>query len=270
MSPDTRIESIAADAATGSLGRGIAILRAIAPGGSRLSTLVAATGLPKPTVRRILVELMRANWVIQEPSSRLYHLGYDLVVLGAVAGQRWRIGDLARNGLAAVAERTGEIAYLSVRSGFDAVCIAREEGSAAIKVAAMDVGVRRPLGIGAGSCCLLAYLPDDEIRDLLRRRAEHYAAFPQFSESACLEAVAHVRAHGYAEHRGMIIDGLSGIGVPIFGGRRVPVAAISIAFITERLSEERRQVVLNEIQAEVARLERQLQPGRDSDRTRSA
>jgi DNA-binding IclR family transcriptional regulator len=249
--PDEATES------TGSIGRAVAIMRSIGlagPTGSRLSDLVTATGQPKATVRRNLLELIKAGWVCQDPDTRQYSLSSELIALGAVAAARHPLVDLARLPLARVAEQTGQTTYLSMRSGYDAVCIARHDGSAAVRIATLEVGMRRPLGVGAGSMCLLAFLPHDEILEIVRHRPAAYVAFCSDGEAELLAAAAAARARGHAAHRGRIIEGLSGIGVPVFGAGPVPVAAISVAFATERVSTEKWEAMLRCMTEEAGRL----------------
>lgn len=50
--------------------------------GLPLSEIVAESGLNKPTVRRLLLALMRAGLVEQEARTRRYHLGEEAFVLG--------------------------------------------------------------------------------------------------------------------------------------------------------------------------------------------
>lgn len=241
----------------GSIARAIAVVRAIGlagPTGARLSDIAAATGQPKATVRRTLIELMKAGWICQDVNSRLYALDTELIALGAAAASRHPLVERARLPLARIAEETGQTTYLSLRSGYDAVCVARHDGSATLRIATLEVGTRRPLGVGAGSMCLLAFLPDDEIAEIIRHLPERYRVFGRHGEPELLAAVATTRQRGYAAHDGQIIAGLSGIGVPVFGIGAVPVAAISIAFASEYVSPERRDDILRGMIKEAQRL----------------
>ena len=62
-----------------------------------------------------------------------------------------------------IAERTGDTVFLNVRSGPDVLCIDRKEGTFPIKTLIIEVGNRRPLGVGAGGIALLMPLPDEEL-----------------------------------------------------------------------------------------------------------
>ena len=53
--------------------------------GVSIAAIVAETGLSRPTVRRLLLALIRANLVEQDETSRRYFLGEEAFVLGILA-----------------------------------------------------------------------------------------------------------------------------------------------------------------------------------------
>ena len=58
--------------------------------GARLSDLVSETDLAKPTIRRMLMALVRAGLLDQDEATRRYHVGPELYVLGTLASaQSW-------------------------------------------------------------------------------------------------------------------------------------------------------------------------------------
>ena len=56
--------------------------------GAPLSELIEASGLGKPTVRRLMLALIRRGLVEQDSASRLYFLGEESYVLGTLATPR--------------------------------------------------------------------------------------------------------------------------------------------------------------------------------------
>ena len=58
-------------------------------------------------------------------------------------------------------EETGVDRVLCACSRHDLVCIDRKTGDYPIKVFTVEIGIRRPLGVGAGSIAVLAAMPDD-------------------------------------------------------------------------------------------------------------
>src|SRR6185436_15021685 len=117
---------------------------------------------------------------------------------------------------------TADTVYLSVRLGDVAICLDRVEGAYPIRTLTLKVGDRRPLGIGAGSLALLAFLPLDEVRRLVAASAKALAEFG-FDPAKLLTVVQTARRLGYAYNDGRLIPGMNAVGVPVRGHGRIPI-----------------------------------------------
>jgi DNA-binding IclR family transcriptional regulator len=149
--------STAAD--TGSLRRGVRLLRLLATAGARgssLTDLASETGMPHPSVHRVLKQLQAERLVEHNPDTRRYRLGPLTFELGLASSTLFDIRDLCEPAMRRLAECTADTVYLVCRSGFDAVCIHRLEGAFPIRTLVLEVGSRRPLGVGAGGLAVLA------------------------------------------------------------------------------------------------------------------
>jgi DNA-binding IclR family transcriptional regulator len=149
-------------------------------------------------------------------------------------------------------ERSEDTVYLSIRSGDDAICTARQEGRYPIKTLTLAVGDRRPLGIGAGSLALLAALPDAEVERVITANAGRLRPYAAFSPTRLRELVERTRAEGCATNPGMVLPGMMAVGVPVCtGGGRV-AGALSIAAIEGRMQPERRAQLVAWLKEEAA------------------
>ena len=88
--------------------------------------------------------------------------------MGLAAARQFDIRGICRPVLQRLALRAGDTAYLIVRSSDEAVCIDLQEGPSPIRVVTLQVGSRRPLGVGAGGLAILAALPTAERQQVLR------------------------------------------------------------------------------------------------------
>src|SRR5262249_3060765 len=149
------------------------------------------------------------------------------------ARERFSLVRLVEPTLARIARQTQDTVYLVVRTGDEIVCVASREGSFPIRVLTLNVGDRRPLGIGAGSLAILATLPDDEIDRIFLANAEALSAYP-FDEVRLRDMIAVARQNGYAYNNIHVLPGLenvtemAGIGVPIHKADGAPVAALHL------------------------------------------
>ena len=83
----------------------------------------------------------------------------------------WTVAALAKPFLLRLAEQTQDTIYASVREGGAAVCVAREIGAFPIRTLSLEVGDLRPLGVGSGSLALFAFLPDQDIADIIAKNS---------------------------------------------------------------------------------------------------
>ncbi len=247
--------------------RAASVLRALSEhgaSGTRLSDLAAATGLHKATTYRILATLV-GEGLVEQDQGRRYHLGAEIWILGMAAAPRFDIRQLAAPALDRISQATGDTVFLSIRSKLEAICIDRREGSFPIRTLTLEIGSRRPLGLGAGSLALLAFLPADEIERTIAANAKSLARYRGFAPDDLRKLVAESRANGYAFNDGRIIPGMSAVGVPVFGYRDRPAAALSCAAISNRMEQDRRPTIVALLLKEAKAIARQLDP-RKADR----
>jgi DNA-binding IclR family transcriptional regulator len=217
------------------------ILRTLSvPDALRLSEVALATGLNKATVLRLLDELADEGFVERDEASKRYRLGEQAMLLGFAAQGRDTLRDRARPWLMRLAGLSGDTVLLSVRSGVEAVCIERETGTYPIRANYLDVGSRRPLGVGAGSLALLAWMPDAEVDAVLElTRSAITERYPRIDEALLRAKIAESRRQGHVLLLDVVVERMGGIGLPILGIDGRPVAAISIAALNERLITRR-------------------------------
>jgi DNA-binding IclR family transcriptional regulator len=139
--------------------------------------------------------------------------------------------------LVRLAALSGDTVLLSTRHGLESVCVDREFGSFPIRANYLELGSRRPLGAGAGSVALLAWLPDEEVKTVLTLLAPVFKKrYPRISLELLETEISAARERGYAMLLDVVVDQMGGMAVPILGGDGKPIAAISIAGLTGRIS----------------------------------
>mgnify|MGYP001765357946 CR=1 FL=1 len=254
-----RARSAAAPSGTQSIERVVNMLRVVASrgrSGMRLGDVTAATGLPSSTCFRMLQRLESEGMVERHPLTRKYALGPLLYELGLLARPRFYLAERCEDTLAALAERTQDTVYLSERRGLEAVCSARALGDYPVKALTLDVGIRRPLGVGAGGLAILCALPAAEADEIIEAHADRYPKLSTLNADRVREAVASGRERGFAFLDAAVYPGTAAVGVAI--PALSPTAAISVAAISSRLDEQRRAVVAAELQRHARLLGRLL------------
>ncbi|MGN5478595.1 IclR family transcriptional regulator [Cupriavidus basilensis] len=192
-----------------SIRRALAILRILAAGqehGVRLVDVVTSTGLSQPTAHRILRVLIAEGAAEQDPETRRYVIGNEVSLLGLARVARFPLRAAAEPYLQYLSETLGDTIFLTIANGDDSVCIGRWPGSYPVKVLSIDVGARRPLGVGVSGLVLLSSRTDDEIRSIVQRNAKRLAALKVDPEE--LIARTHtVREQGYGYTAKGVVQG---------------------------------------------------------------
>lgn len=229
--------------------------------GMRLVDLYRSTGLTRPTAHRLLQALVAEEFVRQEERSKRYFLGpltYEMGV-AAAAPYTYDLRDTCYPHLRDVADRTGDTVFLTIRSGFDGVCIARNEGAFPIKVFVLDVGRRRPLNVGAGAVAILSALPDDEIHRIGLANEERLTRdYPRFDLAQMWQRIRQARQQGYLVNDVLEVDAVRSIAVPILDPHDRPLGAISISALQNRLKGESLHEKAEVLKAAVQAIEQKL------------
>jgi DNA-binding IclR family transcriptional regulator len=227
--------------------------------GLPLSEIVENSGLNKPTVRRLLLALMRAGLVEQEVRTRRYHLGEEAFVLGLLCGQRHGLLDLAMPSLRVLSDTTQDTSFFSIRRDRFVICLHREEGTWPVRTHALQAGDQHPLGVGAGSLAMLAALADDEIAEAIEaNRAVLAARYPAYSPAQLRAEIDLTRRQGFALNPGHIVASSWGVGVAVrYPDGRV-VGALSIAAIDSRMQPQRQEELAALLRHEARQVETRI------------
>lgn len=232
-------ESSRSNDGTQSIRRAVQVLNVVASNhGIRLTQIAKEVGLHVATTRRILMALVDTGMIQMSGNHSVYSLGPQTLHLGQCAKDQNVIIQPFRPRLEEIAKRSGDTVLLSVRSELNAVCVLRIEGAFPIRTMIIDVGSTRPLGASAGSLALLSWLPDGEIEKIISLHQHQYPKLGIQAEQVRY-LVKRSRKLGYALNDGLMLKGISGIGIPIADATGQIVAAISITAISSRLTEPR-------------------------------
>lgn len=212
------------------------VLRVMSEGiGVRLTDIAAAADLDKATALRLLDVMVREGFVERDAQSKEFTLGPELTVLGAAALRRFDPRPVARPSLMRLTGVFQDSVVLSIRSGVESLCIDVEEGSYPIRANYLTVGSRRPLGVGAGSLALLAWMHDDEREAALEILSGQLERYPRITPALLRERVFEARERGYAVLLDVVVERMGGIGAAILDPEGRPVGALSIAALNERI-----------------------------------
>lgn len=190
--------------------------------------LAQRLGEPRPTVYRLVQDLVALDYVEEGPRPGTYRLGLQLFRLGSLVGLSFDVRERAVPVMEDVHRALEESVYLVIRRHDDAVCIERVEGLH-IRSMALQLGASLPLHMGAGPRALLAYQPReywDEYFD--RVRLEARTPRTPTTRAGIIALLEETRHLGYAISDEDVTLGISSVGAPVFDHSGNVHAALSI------------------------------------------
>ena len=210
------------------LARGLDVIRAFHADRPRLtlSEVATATGLARPTARRILLTLQELGYVRSAEGG--FQLTPRVLELGMAYIGAQSLWDVARPHMTALVGITGESSSISQLDGSDIVYVARV---AVPKIIALrvQIGTRFPATVTSQGKVLLAALPPERLDEVLATPSRS-GVQPWVSPSrAEIDAtVREVRARGWALADNELAPGIRSIAAPIRDGRGDVRAAMNV------------------------------------------
>ncbi|HBJ95460.1 MAG TPA: IclR family transcriptional regulator [Lentisphaeria bacterium] len=219
------------------LERGLRILELLAghPEGLMMNEMNALE-LPSASLYRMLVTLNELGYIIRDDNDR-YRLGRKLLTLGYSSMDEGALAEKAFGPMRELRDRTGETVMLGVLYGTEGVVIESVKSTRAVCVS-VRIGHHYPLHTAAPAKAMLAYLPDEERKKILKS-----IAYTKFTENTIPDADAFerelkdIRKSGIAYDRGEELRELRCAGAPVLNASGYPVAAIWIGGPESRLDE---------------------------------
>ncbi len=189
--PKTRTGSVQ------SIGRAFSLLELMADAGGTiaLSQLANQSGLPLPTIHRLLRTLVDLGYIRQE-SSRQYVLGPRLIRLGDASSRMLSVW--ARPHLARLVDELGESANLAMLDGDEIVYVAQAQSRHSMRMFT-EVGRRVEPHCTAVGKAIMATMPAEEVREILDR-----SGMPRHTDTTITDpdefmaSLAFSVEHGYA------------------------------------------------------------------------
>ncbi len=230
---------------TQSVHRTVLLLREVAKyngQGVNLSKIARNTELHTATVHRILSALVLEGFLTYDASSKLYHLGIELYRIGKGA-HHFAICERYHSVIEKIAEKTEDTVFLLIKSGNDVLCIDRMEGGFPIRTMTIEIGARRPLGIGAGSLALIAFLPKDKFESIVSDNRKRYSDFGNLTENDIRKLAEKSQKRGFVVSKSLFHEGVTSVGVPVKNRQGEVVAAITVAAINKRMDPSRQKEI---------------------------
>lgn len=255
---------------TNSLGRMLAILAMFSE--DRLEwtpeALMAQLGYSRPTLYRYLKVLKDRGFLAGRPNSG-FTLGPKIVEMDYLLR---RSDPLMLEGaplLHRLTERYPCAAFLARWYGDKVLCIQAEQ-SATDVTSSYPRGRPMPIGRGATSHAILAFLPRRRLMPLIESRLAEFKAIG-FGEDATevTKRLREFRRDGVAVARGEVTPGMVGVAAPVFDGA-LPIASLTLTIRDARVDDVLLARLKRDVRGAATELSETLAKRRGADAARPA
>jgi len=210
------------------LARGIDVIRAFQPRQPvmSLAAVAAATGLARPTARRILLTLEQMGYV--RAASGGFELTPRVLDLGMTYVLSRNLWEVARPHMERLVSRTHESSSIAQLDGSDIVYVARVAVPKIIALA-VTIGTRFPaMQTSLGKVLLAALPPAEAERVLAEPGRSGITARWQPSAAERAAALREVRARGWALTDEQLAPGIRSVAAPLRDGEGEVIAALNV------------------------------------------
>ncbi len=222
---------------TKSLIRAMDVLRAIvdAPDDASPARIAERTGLPRPTVYRLLGTLESIG-LVEKTTDGDWAIGYELVRLGRAADHSRALASRAQPTLEELVAATGETAMLAIgHDPFNVDVISQVD---APNLLGMTQWVGRPVAphaSAAGKLVLAGLAPEERRRHVATIELSRFTDNTIVDPAAFARELEAVQQRGYATTIDELEEGLSGIAAPVLRPGGAMAAIIGVYGPTARV-----------------------------------
>jgi IclR family acetate operon transcriptional repressor len=224
-----------------------------------------ALGVAPSTAHRLLAMLQWHGFVSQNPGSKAYVPGRELLSIGLAALHDLAVRDVARPEIEDLSREVGETVHLIVLQGSRTLIVDAVEGQQMVRVGAR-LGGSAPLNCVSAGKVLLSAFSMRQVAALVGSDPLPQMTERSIATLAELELeLEKVRRQGYATNFDEHELGATGVSVAIPVPRGVTPATITVNAPSGRMAKERIPEVARLARAAAARIAAKLEPPDQAD-----
>ena len=195
----------------------------------------------KSTTHALLATLKEAGYVILDPRTKKYSLGFKSLELADHIAYQRDLRELCLPAMGELATAIQEDVSLSIRNETSRICIALARGPQHVRLN-ITLGMSVPVHCGAAGKCLLAFV-EETAADQLLDKVEFIRFTPHSisSKKQLLGELSTIRRQGYAESREEFFRDAAALAFPLFARNHQILAVYTIHSTVNRLTDDTRE-----------------------------
>jgi DNA-binding IclR family transcriptional regulator len=204
-----------------------------------VNELVDEFGYNRSTVHHMLKTMKLEGFITQNQRTKNYNIGSE--IFNGWIKDRDMHNYLMRlkPTIKGIVNKCKETTTMFVRENDKAICVLGEESEQIIKAYLM-IGREIPLHCTAAGRAMLAYLPEDEVEQILQISGmKKYMKKTIIDKDLLYEDLAEVREKGYAIEKEEFEELINAVGIPILNKENRPVASVSVVGPIMRFTDQK-------------------------------
>jgi len=233
------IETPEKTSAVKSLARALCVLECFSVEQPELgvSEIARMLGMQKSTVFNILSTFQDSGYVMKNPQTNKYYLGFKTLHLGYIVNQHLGLREILLPAMSKIAEACHEICYFGILNNDEVLYI--EAVYPPTQQATRNIlGERAPLVCTGLGKAMLAFLPEGKIAQITSRELKAYTGYTLSDRAALLNNLSETRTNGYAVDNMEHEFGVRCVAVPLFGANGTVMGAVSVSGPSPRFDPE--------------------------------
>jgi DNA-binding IclR family transcriptional regulator len=199
-----------------------------------LTDICHEVGIHRSKAFSILNTLSEYGFAKKNPNRRGYVLGPGLLTITGKLLETFRLSRLVEPVLGELAKKAGATVALGIISDDKTYVVAQFEGAPGMGISS-PIGYVTPITYGAHGKAIAAFLPQDELEELLKNEGLYFYGSPvKFNKAKLLKELVQCRRSGFALELGDIQKGVNALAAPVLDQNNYPIGYVTIVgFFTE-------------------------------------
>lgn len=211
----------------------------------------------KSTVFGLLATLENRGFIQQNKETGKYKLGLKLFELGNLVQEGMDLRTIAAPYIAHLVEKHGETVHLVIHDQGEVIYIDKRDNQSNIRIISR-VGSRLPMHCTGVGKCLLAYLPPEEIDNVISKGLHPFTPNTITDPERLKNELEKIRINGYSFDMEEIEMGLRCVAAPIRDYSGEVIAAISLSGPSIRMDEKKMEELVNSIKETAEKISQNL------------
>lgn len=201
------------------------------------SEIARMLNMRKSTVYNILATFQKCGYLIKNPQTSRYSLGFKVLHLGYIVNSHHGLRDMFQPFISRIAQETKEVCYFGLLDGGEVLYI--ESAYPLGQQATRNIlGERAPLYCTGLGKAMLAFMPPEEADPIIDGELRAYTGCTITDPQVLRDHLEEVRRNGYSTDNMEHEYGIRCVAVPVFNASGKVFAAVSVSGPSLRFDPE--------------------------------